>query len=189
MRTGALLICVLVLSGCAGKPTTYLALAPTGTVQPQSLPAVPVLAVSAVDIPPAIDRLHFTTGTAPGVLHVAGDTVWAGPLGPMARIVLAQDLAARLRGSTVLMPGDALPPGGAATLHVTIQSFMPDEAGTVSLQADWSVAAPDGKTILARGRFAHTMPGGSQPAAEAQTMSTALGGLADAIATALMRAA
>jgi uncharacterized lipoprotein YmbA len=184
MRTRALLMCVLVLSGCAGKPTTYLALAPTSTVRPQTVSAVPVLAVSAVDIPPAIDRLHLTTGTAPGVLHVAGKTVWAGPLGPMARIVLAQDLAARLPGSTVLMPGDALPPG-AATVHVTIQSFMPNEAGTVSLQADWSVAAPDEKTILARGRFAHMVPGDSQPAAEAQTMSTALGGLADAIATAL----
>jgi uncharacterized lipoprotein YmbA len=187
MRTRALLMCVLVLSGCAGRPTTYLALAPTGTARPQTVPAVPVLAVSAVDIPPAIDRLHLTTGTSPGVLHVAGDTVWAGPLGPMARIVLAQDLATRLPGSTVLMPGDALPSGGTATVHVAIQSFMANEAGTVNLQADWSVTAPDGKTILARGRFAHTVAGGSQPAAEAQTMSAALGGLADAIATALTR--
>lgn len=188
MRAAPFLLAILLLAGCAGRPTTYLALAPAGQVRPQSA-AIPALAVSAVDIPPAIDRLHLTTGAAPGVLRVAGDTEWAGPLGPMARIVLAQDLAARLPGCTVLMPGDVPPPGGTASVHVTIQDFMPDAAGTVTLRADWSVAAPSGRTRLAHGRFARAVPGGSQPAAEAQSMSIALGALADAIAAGLARTA
>lgn len=181
------LLWVLILSACAGPPTIYLALAPMPPSTIQAAAGLPLLAVSSVDIPPDIDRLHLTTGTPPGTLHVAGHSEWAGPIGPMARIVLAQDLAARLPGTDVLMPGDALPPGGAATLHVTIQTFMPDALGRVALQADWTVNAARGQNPLASGRFAQTVGGGTKPAAEAQSMSTAMAALADAIAKGLAR--
>lgn len=173
----------LLLAGCAGKPTTYLTLQTAGPpAGPPGQEGGPAIAVSQVEIPPSIDRLHFTTATGQGTLHVAGDTQWAGPLGPMSRIVLAQDLAARLPGRDVLMPGDTVPQGGAALVQVTVQKFMPDASGTVTLQADWSVSKPDGNGELARGRFARTVPGAARPAAEAQDMSKALGLLADAIA-------
>ncbi|WP_026440793.1 PqiC family protein [Acidocella facilis] len=183
MRRTVLLL-LLLLSACAGKPTTYLALAPVpGVARPAH--GLKALAVSAIDIPPAIDRLHLTTGAAPGVLHVAGNTQWAGPLGPMAQIVLAQDLAARLTRTDVLMPGDPLPPEGAASLQVTVQDFMPDAKGQVRLRADWTALAPDGQRVLAQGRFSQRFDGGQGRADEARSMSRALGALADQIAARL----
>ncbi|MGH7997497.1 MAG: PqiC family protein, partial [Opitutaceae bacterium] len=133
----------------------------------------------------AIDRVGFTTATGPATLHVAGKTRWAGPLGAMTRLVLARDLASRLPGATVLMPGDPVPPGGVREVRVNIQDFMPGRSGRVSLEADWTIAAPDRQTILHRGRFHVALPGGGKPAAEARTMSETLGRLADAIADAL----
>ena len=103
----------------------------------------------------------------------------------MARIVLAQDLAARLPGTTVLMPGDPLPPGKTISLKVTMQNFMPDADGTVHVTADWSILVADSAHILAHGRFARRINGGQTPAAEAQSMSRALGALADDIAASL----
>jgi uncharacterized lipoprotein YmbA len=100
----------------------------------------------------------------------------------MAQITLARDLAARLPATHVLMPGDPLPGAGARQVLVTIQHFLPDQSGVVTLNADWSIVAPDGQTVRAQGRFHIRLPGGAQPGAEAATMSTALGGLADTIA-------
>ena len=100
----------------------------------------------------------------------------------MAQITLARDLAARLPATHVLMPGDPLPKTGARQVLVNIQRFLPDRSGLVTLNADWSILAPDGQTVRAQGRFHVRLPGGAQPGAEAATMSAALGRLADTIA-------
>lgn len=81
------------------------------------------------------------------------------------------------------MPGDPLPVGGARQLDVNVQRFLPDPTGLVTLDADWTITAPDGQTVLAQGRFHVSLPGGTQPGAEAATMSAALGRLADTIAS------
>ncbi|WBO61163.1 PqiC family protein [Acidocella sp. MX-AZ03] len=108
------------------------------------------------------------------------------PAGPMARIVLAQDLAARLPEAKVLMPGDPVPPNGAASVHVSMQEFMPDGAGSVALQADWFVTAPQAGGLLAQGRFSRALPCGKSPAAQAREMSGLLAHLADTIARGLL---
>lgn len=185
MRRTAAVAIVLALAGCAGKPTTYLTLSPVPPAHQAAPSRITALSIANIGIPPAIDRLHLTTVAGAGELHVAGDTEWAGPLGPMARIVLAQDMAARLTGVDVLMPGDPEPPGGAAVLRVNIQSFAPDAAGTVRLQADWSVTPPGGGAALAAGSVAPSEAGAPAPGAEAQSMSKALGALADAVAARL----
>ncbi len=178
------LLIVLVLAGCAGKPTTYLTLSGVGPTATDSETGPP-LAVSHVQIPPSIDRTQLTIATGPATLHVASKVRWAGPLDGMTQIVLARDLAARLPNMTVLMPGDPVPPGGVRQIRVNIQNFMPNGNGTVSLDADWSVMATDNQTILHHGRFQAVLPGAPQPGAEAQTMSAAIGRLADQIAHAL----
>jgi hypothetical protein len=172
----------LLLAACAGKPTTYLTLSGVPAHDRSAIAGGPPLAVSHIQIPPSIDRTQLTTATGPGSLHVAGKVSWAGPLAGMIQIVLARDLAARLPDMTVLMPGDPVPPGGVREVRVTIQNFMPDQSGAVSLDADWSVMAADGQAILRHGRFHDALPGAPQPGAEAGTMSTAIARLADVIA-------
>ncbi len=175
-----LLLAAVLLSGCAGKPTTFLTLNEASTAQAFGVSGITV-AVSRVDIPPSIDRTQFTTATGPATLHVAGDTRWAAPLSGMAQIVLARDLAARLPRADVLMPGDPVPAGGVVQLRVNIQTFIADSAGLVTLDADWSITAPQGQ-IVKQGRFNLALQGSVQPGAEAETMSALLGRLADTIA-------
>jgi uncharacterized lipoprotein YmbA len=100
----------------------------------------------------------------------------------MVQTALARDLAACLPNANVLMPGDPLPAGGARQVRVNIQRFLPDQYGTVTLDADWSITTPDGETVREQGRFHTSLPGGAQPSAEAATMSAALGRLAGTIA-------
>jgi uncharacterized lipoprotein YmbA len=182
-RSLSLLATALALTGCAGQPTTYLTLSATPPTRADPSAQPVAVAVSRVLIPPSIDRTQFTTATGPSTLHVAGNTRWAGALGSMAQITLARDLAARLPATHVLMPGDPLPAAGVRQVLVNIQRFLPDQSGLVSLNADWTILAPDGQTVLAQGRFHINLPGGTQPGAEAATMSAALGRLADTISS------
>jgi uncharacterized protein len=170
------------LAGCAGTPTTYLELA---AIPPSGISAArgggPVV-VSRVAIPASMDRSYLTTVTGATTLHVAGHTRWAAPIGGMMRLVLAQDLASRLPDETVLMPGDEIPEDSVREVRINIQRFMPDQRGTVTLDADWSILSVRGRKLLAQGRFHVTTRGGVAPPAEAETMSVALGRLADSIA-------
>jgi hypothetical protein len=180
-------VALVLLEGCAGKPTTYLELGPAGPVRPRQAAGLPALAVGAIDIPPAIDRLHLTTGAAPGALHVAGDTEWAGPLG--------SDGADRA-GARSCRPV-------AAGNHP--DAGRPDSAGRCGrracgdpgFHAGWiGPCDPAGGLV---GRRAERLLGfGAWPfrsnscrsrrsrAGQAQSMSVALGELADEIAAALV---
>lgn len=181
-RSISLLLLVLALAGCAGKSTIYLTLSAVPPRDTDNTAGGATVAVSHVQLPPSIDRTQLTTATGPATLHVAGKIRWAGPLDGITQIVLARDLAARLPDMTVLMPGDSVPPAGVRQVRVNIQDFMPDQSGTVSLAADWSVLMSNGQTILRQGRFQVTLPGNPEPGGEAETMSTAVAQLADAIA-------
>lgn len=186
------IICLLLpaLAGCAGKPTTYLMLTPAPPAQNVppaqnlSAPGAPV-AVSHVQIPPVLDRTQYTTTTGTATLHVAGKARWAAPLGGLVQSALARDLAALLPATQVLMPGDPVPPAGVRQVQVTLQTFMADSAGQVTLDADWTIMAPDGQRVLAQNRFHDTLAGPARPGGEAETMSTLLGRLAAAIAQAM----
>lgn len=167
------------LAGCsAGPPTTYLTLAPTqGTVH--RAPGPPV-AVAHVQMPSSIDRIYLTSATGANTLHVAGHVRWAAPLAGSAQEVLARDLATRLPGRRVLMPGDP-PPPHALTVYVNVTQFMP-HPGHVVLDADWQVTEAGRAGTRNHGRAHIIEPSGDAPASRARAMSIALGDLADTIA-------
>lgn len=178
---------IFALASCAGGgPSNYVtltAVAPASGMR-AAAQGTPV-AVAPVQIPPAIDRTEFTTATGATTLEVAGKVQWAGPLDGLIRLALARDLAERLAGATVLMPGDAAPPGGARAVQVNVVKFVADASGSVTLDADWWVTAPDGRFTLPRSRFHAVVPGGSKPGAEARSMSEAVARLSDRIARSL----
>ncbi len=177
-----LLFCApLAISGCAGSPTTYLTLRAVPPEKTVTVASKQPIAVSHPSIPPDIDRAHFTVQTGPSTMHVAGNTVWVAPLGGMIQLTLAQNLAARLPNTQVLMPGDLMPPSGARQVRVNILHFMPARAGQVSLQANWSILSPSGQ-IQGKGHAQFSLNGGATPADEAHTMSLALARLAAQIA-------
>ncbi|MBW4033835.1 MAG: membrane integrity-associated transporter subunit PqiC [Proteobacteria bacterium] len=166
----------LVLTGCAATPTTYLTLAPIpGPTTPITLPP---LAIAKVMMPAAIDRLYLTSATGPTTLHVADHARWAAPLDGEAQNSLADDLAQRLPGTTVLHPGDPAPAGGARLVSVNVTRFLPEHSQVV-LNADWRIAARRHHRTIAAGRDHIVIPSADTPADRATAMSRALGRLAD----------
>lgn len=175
----ASLLVLLGLTGCAArKPMTYLVLSPvSGPVYRVSGPPI---AVGQVAMPPAIDRSFLTVGESKTTLAVSYNAQWAAPLGGMAQTILARDLAARLPDHVVLMPGDVMS-GNVLVIAVNVFNFLP-YPGQVVLDADWSIAHADSKTVMQAGRERLVTPSSTTPAGQAQAMSQALGMLADQIA-------
>lgn len=170
------------LSGCAGhSPMTYLVLSPASG--PIYAVAGTDVAVGRVSMPPAIDRSFLTTGSGENTLDINYNAQWAAPLEPMAQITLARDLAARLPGHTVLMPGDNVP-DDALIISVNIITFLP-YADHVVLAADWR--ASGGKNQPVGGRVNSLVSSGPTAQDQAQALSQALGQLADKIAEKISR--
>jgi uncharacterized lipoprotein YmbA len=178
------LILPLALAACAGTPTTYLALAPVPG--PTSPIPTPPIAVARVIMPAAIDRLYLTSATGPTTLSVADHARWVAPLDGEAQSALADDLAQRLPGATILHPGDPTPHGGARLVVVNVTKFLPGEARVV-LNADWRIESRRHHQVIAQGRAHIIMPAGITPAAQAEAMSQAIGRLTDTMIAGLNR--
>lgn len=178
--------CLFCWEGCAGGggPSVLLTLrdVPAGVEGGGGdAGAKGAFSVAVVDVPPALDRSDFVAATGPTTLKEE-KAQWEGPFADLVRRALTRDLAERLNGATVLAPGEPAP-RGVREVHVAVQSFQPDASGTVTLEADWWVSEPGAGSGTARpNHFRVAVPGGKTPATEAQTMSDALGRLADAVA-------
>ena len=182
---------LIALAGCAGKPTTYLSLAPqsaprTAFGAPGAPIAVAPIAVAHVSLPPSLDRLYLTSQIGPTRLHVARHARWAAPLNGLIQRTLADDLAARLTGVQLLMPGDPIPQSGVRLVRVNIDQFMRLAEGKVALTVDWSVVAPRQHAVMVH-RTAILVSSGLRPTEQANAMSVALGRLADRIAQEFVR--
>lgn len=176
----AVLLLLFGLAGCAANPPIkYLVLSPqAGLVYPAFGGEV---AVGRVAMPPAIDRTFLTSGSGENMIVISNSAMWAAPLGAMAQTVLARDLAARLPGHTVVMPGDHVPEK-AMRVAVNVITFLP-YPGRVVLEADWRLSRGVGtQASLQPVRVRITVASGDTPQAKAQAMSQALGVLSDNIA-------
>ncbi len=123
-RFGVALL-VAMLAGCSSPPSTTLTLdvAPPRAEAVRAGYAGPPIAVPAVHVPAAIDRVEFVRQVAAGQLEVDDFARWSAPLGTLARDALVRDLTARLPAGTVLPPGATGAAGRTVTLDVTILSF------------------------------------------------------------------
>jgi len=181
------LLLVLALGGCGGPPTDFYALAPvaaTGGDGPAACAGSTPLVVDHVLLPGILDRQSMVTAAAGDRLAISGQDRWAAPLDQMIQRVLTEDLRDRLGPGRVLAPGDPTPAGGADGVQVNVLRFMPDEAGRVTLHADWTLFGAHGKPLLTR--LESLSDAGPATAGDnAAAMSRALGKLADAIAAGL----
>jgi uncharacterized lipoprotein YmbA len=141
--------------------------------------------VADITLPESLDRLSFVTRIEPNRISVSDQDRWAAPLEGMVRRTLAADLARRLPGRTVQMPGDPPVKGRSLKVVVNLRQFIGDQAGHVVLDADWSVMS-DGRTVLPGRPESITVQAASPNAgAIAAAMSQALAMLSDRIATAI----
>ena len=180
-----------VLAACGhSAPTRFFTLDPVApAAPPASAYAGPPLKLTAVDIPPALDREELVSELSGGEVRVHDFEHWEAPLGQVARQAMILDLAARLPAGAVLGPSA---PGGAgvATLSADIVSFQAGPGGA-TLQAGWSLTlpglpdAPTPRVWRAPLAELQAPAAGGDGAATAEAFSALLAKLSDQIAAAL----
>ena len=184
-RPAIIALAALLLANCGSSPKTqYFTLAPVpASEQRASIPA-PVT-VSAVHVPPALDRREMVRRTGANSVDIREQDRWTAPLGDMTREVLARDLAARLPQDKVVAPQSPAPPH-TAQIVVAVAQFEPDAAGKVVLDGDWSLLDGDREKLLLRRHVALEVAMRDRSAGgQAAAMSQLVGQLAQDIATTL----
>ena len=184
--TSMLLLCGCSVVGSSPKTRFYTLdalTAPNASGAPARL-THPVT-VAAVHIPPSLDRREMVVHTDANSVAISGTDRWTGPLGPMMRRVLSEDLAARLSQESLILP-DAPAPPDTRRIVVTVLRFGPAAGGDVVLDANWTVVgAAGGEPILRRDVQFREHRAARDGNAIAAAMSRLLGRLAGQIAGAL----
>jgi uncharacterized lipoprotein YmbA len=111
---------------------------------------------------------------------------WGEPLGPMLSRILIEELSQRLPQSTIFSESGAVTASPDATIELNFQRLDEDAAGNLVLQAQASTSfkGRPGQT-LRNFRFVVTPPTGDTQG-EVTAVSTAVGQLADGIASMLV---
>lgn len=171
--------------GDSPQPNFYVLDSVPAESAPPAVEGAPLI-VDDVVIPESLERPEIVRRLDRYRVAVSDVDRWAAPLAPMIRDVLIQDLAERLPPGQVAVsgrPGEVWP---ARTLVVTIHEFAGRPDGSVLLEASWAVLEGREEEAVLRERQAIEVAGsGRGAAAQAETMSRALGRLADRIVAGL----
>ena len=177
------------LAGCLTlgprpEPTRYYVLEPRSDAPNPSRPAMPVLGVGPVRLPPYLDRREIVTRSGPGRLDVASADRWAAPLDLLFASVLAEDLRVIVPAREVVAwPWSVgAPPEWSVSIDVLRFDGEPD--GTAVLDARWIVRRGG---ALAREGVTTTRERGASPqtAATVAALSRTIEALARDIAAAV----
>jgi uncharacterized lipoprotein YmbA len=181
------MLMALLLSACGSSPPSrFYTLDPVPPSRPMATSAGPAIEVSQVSLPESLDRLSFVTRIEPNRINVSDQDRWAAPLEGMVRRVLATNLASRLPGRTVRMPGDPPSKGRSLKIIVNIRQFIGDQTGHVVLDADWAATMNDRTTLSGRPETISVQATSPKAGSITTAMSQALGTLSDRIAAAIV---
>ncbi len=176
---------LLLLPACASSPKTqFFALEPVPPSEHAAQLSGTPVAVTALRLPPTLDRLQIVRRGQGNALDVSETDRWAAPLDEMARRVLIQDLELRAKPGVVVQPDMPQPKGDIRDVVVGVQRFDADASGKVELTCEWMLLSGSPPHPVLQRKEHIGVPGGPSQAAG---MSTALGVLADRIVAELAK--
>ena len=183
VRTLALVVMIVLLTNCGSSPKTNFFMLTVIPDRNQGYATISSpLQLTAVHIPPGLDRREMVRMTGGNRVDVSDVDRWSAPIDQMVRNVLSEDLSARFPAGSVILP-DAPAPPGTRRLVVTIAQFGPDANANVQLQGSWVLLSAAAETPIVARDF-HLDAGPAITAdATARGMSQALGELATQIAS------
>jgi uncharacterized protein len=172
------------LVACSSPDPALYTIAPvTGDVQSRG-PKVIVL--QQIATARYLERSQIVRSSENYRLDVMSNDWWGEPLSAMLSRVLTEELGQRLPQSVVLGENGAVTASPDATIELNLQRLDEDAAGNVVLQAQASVSYKGrGAPVLRSFRFVVTPPTPDTPG-EVTAISTALGQLADGLASMLV---
>jgi uncharacterized protein len=179
----AALAVAAVLAACSSPSPVLYTIAP---VQGRVLSGAPkVIALQQISIARYLERSQIVSSSENYRLDVRENDWWGEPLGAMLSRVLVEELGQRLPQSTVIGESGAVTASPDATIELNVQRLDEDASGNLILQAQASIAPKGrGAPVLRGFRFVVPPPAPGIPG-EVTAISTAVGQLADGLASML----
>jgi uncharacterized protein len=173
-----------VIAACSSPSPVLYTIAP---VPGATHPGGPkVVALQQISTARYLERSQIVASSENYRLDVMSNDWWGEPLGAMLSRVLVEELGQRLPQSTVIGESGAVTASPDATIELNLQRLDEDAAGNLILQAQASVSfRGKGAPVLRSFRFSVTPPAAGI-AGEVTAISTAVGQLADGLASMLV---
>jgi uncharacterized protein len=179
-RRSALLLLAALPAACSSPNPILYVLAPVPG--PVRTGAPRNIALRSISLARYLERSQIVRSSEGFRLDVLSNEWWGEPFDALIGRILVQELTQRLSGSTVFADNGAISIAPDATVEVNIQRFDLDHTGHVLLLAQIAVG---GQITRLRGASVTVTPNGTTTSALVAAMSSALGQLADEIATLL----
>src|SRR5438128_6320789 len=142
-----------------------------------------VVALQQISLARYLERSQIVRSSENYRLDVMSNDWWGEPLGAMLSRVLIEELGQRLPQSTVIGESGAVTVSPDATIELNMQRLDEDASGNLVLQAQASVSFKGrGAPVLRGFRFVVTPSAPGIPG-EVTAISTAVGQLADGLAS------
>ncbi len=173
-----------VLAACSSPSPVLYTIAPVqGPVQSGGPKVIVLQQIATAHY---LERSQIVRSSENYRLDVMSNDWWGEPLSAMLSRVLTEELGQRLPQSTVIGETGAVSASPDATIELNVQRLDEDASGNVVLQAQASVSFK-GRTgpVLRSFRFVVTPPAAGVQG-EVTAISTALGQLADGLASMLV---
>jgi uncharacterized protein len=180
----AVLGLLTVIAACSSPSPVLYTIAPVqGPVQPGGPKVIVLQQISTAHY---LERSQIVRSSENYRLDVMSNDWWGEPLSGMLSRVLTEELGQRLPQSTVIGETGAVSASPDATIELNMQRLDEDASGNVVLQAQASVSFKGRPgPVLRSSRFVMTPPA-ADIQGEVTAISTALGQLADGLASMLV---
>jgi uncharacterized lipoprotein YmbA len=180
----AVLGLLTVIAACSSPSPVLYTIAPVqGRVQPGGPKVIVLQQISTAHY---LERSQIVRSSENYRLDVMSNDWWGEPLAAMLSRVLSEELGQRLPQSTVIGETGAVSASPDATVELNVQRLDEDASGNVVLQAQASVSFKGRPgPVLRSFRFVVTPPA-ADIQGEVTAISTALGQLADGLASMLV---
>jgi hypothetical protein len=172
------------LVACSSPSPVLYTIAPVqGPVQPGGPKVIVLQQIATAHY---LERSQIVRSSENYRLDVMSNDWWGEPLSAMLSRVLTEELGQRLPQSTVIGETGAVSASPDATIELNIQRLDEDASGNLVLQAQASVSFKGrGAPVLRSFRFVVTPPAAGIEG-EVTAISTAVGQLADGLASMLV---
>jgi hypothetical protein len=171
------------LAACSSPDPVLYTIAPVAG--PTKIGGPKVVVIERVQVANYLDRLQIVRSSEDYRVDLKSNDWWGEALASMLRRMVQQELAQRLPQSAVLSETGAVSASADASIDLDFQRLDEDRTGNVVLQAQASVSFKGSRAPALRS-FRFSVPSPSPDVkGEVSAISTAVGQLADALATML----
>jgi uncharacterized lipoprotein YmbA len=172
------------LAACSSPNPVLYTIAPVSGAVQSGGPKV--VALQQISVARFLERSQIVRSSENYRLDVMSNDWWGEPLSAMLARVLVEELGQRLPQSTVIGESGAVTASPDATVELNLQRLDEDASGNLILQAQASVSFKGRAPPALRSfRFAVPPPAPGVPG-EVTAISTAVGQLADGLASMLL---